>query len=218
MLPSNTLICKQICLLGLFSFSLFTFILNGYAQTKANEQSKKSTQEVNQQATHPSEKVKVKQVTKQASSNHNKKKDSVEHTLEFTGQLGVDFSESDGNFTLKQINARGSLFKRWDNFVSIQNNFTYRYMDNGDIKFSDDFRDFLISNLTPLSRINVMFLGLYHTSYSRYIDSRWMTGTGLAWTAIRSKEHQMRLSLATAHEWTTLDNRDLPLLCLPPQW
>ena len=136
--------------------------------------------------------------------------DDGEHIPLFNIRLGFDANYSTGNFEQTRLNSRGSIFKRWGDQVALLNSFRYQYMKNGDIKFSDDFRDVLIATFQPLNRFHVYGMGLYHQSYTRFIDRRWMTGLGGAYSLMRSPQDQIKFGTALAYEWTRLDGRPPP--------
>ena len=128
----------------------------------------------------------------------------------FNARLGFDANYSSGNFDQVRLNGRGTLFKRWGDRVAVMNGIRYQYMKNGDLLFSDDFRDVTFLTLNPLSSFQPYFIGLYHTSYTRFIDRRWMVGAGGAYSFLRSATQQLKLGFAVAYEWTRLDGRPPP--------
>ncbi|MEE2644258.1 MAG: DUF481 domain-containing protein [Myxococcota bacterium] len=136
--------------------------------------------------------------------------DDGEHLPLFNLRAGFDANYSSGNFEQTRLNGRGVLFKRWGDELAVLNSTRYQYMQNGDIVFSDDFRSVMIVTLNPLNSFQPYFLGLYHKSYTRFIDRRWMSGAGGAYSLLRSKTQQLKFGLAAAYEWTQLDPRAPP--------
>ena len=136
--------------------------------------------------------------------------DDGEHVPLLNVKLGFDANYSTGNFDQVRLNGRGAVFKRWGERLALLNSFHYRYMKNGDIKFSDDFRDVLILTLNPLKALQVYGIGLYHQSFTRFIDRRWMTGLGGAYSLMRSSTNQIKFGTGLAYEWTRLDGRPPP--------
>ena len=83
----------------------------------------------------------------------------------YKAQLGFDGNRSTGNFEQVRVSSRGTLLARYGDVVTVVNQHRYSYMKNGDMKFSDDFRDFAIINFRPLDRFSPYLVGLYHQSY-----------------------------------------------------
>ena len=136
--------------------------------------------------------------------------DDGEHLPTYNAQVGVDGNYSTGNFNMRRVNGRATLFKRWDDEVAAMSSSRYSYMKTGDIKFADDFRSVLIITHRPLSTFQLYAIGLYHKSYTRFIDRRWMGGLGAAYSWLRSQEHQLKLGLSASREWTRWDGRTPP--------
>lgn len=129
-------------------------------------------------------------------------------------RIGFDGNRSTGNFEQVRMSSRGVLFKRWGEQVVLSNSYRYSYMKNGDRKFADDFRDLNIISLRPFSTFSPYLIALYHQSFTRFIDQRWMVGFGGALHILRKKDHQLKLGVSASHEWTTLEGRD-PLFAPP---
>ena len=129
-------------------------------------------------------------------------------------RLGFDGNRSTGNFEQVRMSSRGVFFRRWEDQVVLSNSYRYTYMKNGDRKFADDFRDFAIISLAPFSTFSPYLVGLYHQSFTRFIDQRWMVGLGVAAHILRKKDHQLKVGVSASHEWTTLEGRD-PLFAPP---
>lgn len=132
------------------------------------------------------------------------------HIPEYRLQAGFDGNRSTGNFEMLRMNSRGSLLKRWDDHLVITNSYRYSYMKSNTIKFSDDFRDFTVITFRPFAFFTPYLIGLYHNSFTRFIDQRWMVGAGGALNFFRSKIHQVKLGMSASYEWTTLDGRPPP--------
>ena len=194
---------RLVCILLLSGFPFSVYSQSAPQKNASSKSPLKSTKETT---------TEKKKAQSQISTNPAKKAPakSTPHIPEFTGQLSIDLRESFGNFEQFNLSSRGSLYKRWNNVVSVDNRFTFNYMEIGGRVFNDLFRDMMMITTRPLSNINLFFMGLYHQNFVRFIDWRWMTGAGVAWSPVSSKENQMRLSVGGAHEWTTLDNRPPP--------
>lgn len=136
--------------------------------------------------------------------------DDGEHLPKLQAQLGFDGNLSSGNLEQIRLSGRGSLFWRQDDLFAVTNQMSYSFMKNGDLKFSDDFRDVGSFVFKPLSRIIPYALLLYHQSFTRFIDRRWMAGLGGAFSALRSKSNQLKIGVVGAYEWTRLDGRPPP--------
>jgi len=136
--------------------------------------------------------------------------DDGEHLPQHRLQLGVDGNYSTGNLKQRRASASASLFKRWGDQLAALSSTRYSYMKNGDILFADDLRSVLILTYRPLATVQPYAIGLYHNSYTRFIDRRWMGGAGLAWSALRSKDQQLKLGLAGARELTRWESRPPP--------
>ena len=124
--------------------------------------------------------------------------------------LGADINYASGNFDQLRASGRGVIFKRWGDRVALLNRVRYQYMKNGDIKFSDDFRDALVVNLNPLDAFQPFAIALYHKSFTRFIDRRWMAGLGGAYSLQRTRKGQIKVGVGAAYEWTRLDGRPPP--------
>ena len=125
-------------------------------------------------------------------------------------KVGFDGNRSTGNFEQLRFSSRGGLFKRWGDQFVLSNSYRYTYMKNGDRKFADDFRDLNVISFAPFATISPYMIALYHQSFTRFIDQRWMLGFGGAIHILRKKDHQLKLGLSGSYEWTTLDGRDPP--------
>ena len=129
-------------------------------------------------------------------------------------RLGFDGNRSTGNFEQLRMSSRGVLFKRWGEKAVLSNSYRYIYMKNGDRKFADDFRDMSVVSFAPFATISPYVIALYHQSFTRFIDQRWMLGMGGAVHILRKKDHQLKIGLSGSYEWTTLEGRD-PLFAPP---
>ena len=138
--------------------------------------------------------------------------DDVQSVPIYRAQLGFDGNRSTGNFDQRRMSSRGTLLARYDDVVAVVNQHRYSYMKNGDLKFSDDFRNFTVVNFRPLQRFSPYLIGLYHNSFTRFIDRRWMTGLGGAFSFLRSKRHQFKVGFSGSYEWTRLDGRAPPFI------
>ena len=136
--------------------------------------------------------------------------DDGKHLPQFSTQIGFDGNRSTGNFNQIRMNSRGAIFAKLGETLTVSNQHSYSYMKNGEIKFSDDFRDLAIVNFKPLDLFSPYLLGLYHKSFTRFIDHRWMLGLGGAFSFLRSKANQLKLGVAGSFEWTRLDGRAPP--------
>lgn len=136
--------------------------------------------------------------------------DDGEHIPQYRIQLGIDGNYATGNLKQRRANGRMMLFKRWGEHLALLSTTSYQYMRNGEVLFADDFRSVLMINYLPLAQFQPFMLGLYHNSYTRFIDHRWMGGLGLAYAMVRSKDHQLKFGLGVAREWTTWENRPPP--------
>jgi len=136
--------------------------------------------------------------------------DDGEHIPLSNAQIGVDGSYATGNFKQRRLNGRATLFKRWGEQAALLSGTRYSYMRSGELLFADDFRSLAILTHRPLATLQLYGIGLYHSSYTRFIDQRLMGGLGVALLALRSKEHQLKLGLSGAYEQTRWDSRPPP--------
>ena len=137
----------------------------------------------------------------------------------FTLRLGVDAQQSTGNFNQLRASGRGNMMARLNDIAQSRSNLRYSYMKNGDRKFSDDLRIANLIAFLPDAKVQPILLLLYHSSFTRFIDQRWMTGGGAAYIPFNDQKHTLSLSMTVSYEWTTLDGRQPPfsMIDLPDQ-
>ena len=136
--------------------------------------------------------------------------DDGEHLPLTLLQVGLDGNYSSGNFEQRRVSGRASLFKRWGETAAALSRTSYQYMRNGDFIFADNFRSMLVLTHRPLDPFQFYAIGLYHDSYTRFIDQRFMGGLGVAYSPLRSKLNQLKIGLSGAREMTTWESRPPP--------